>query len=78
MGEIKLFPHVNTTCTIFNAKEVYIYNPTTLCLNGTLSCVDFMGDILAYSCLVTSVGNTPGVTVSVLSLNAQSIWILIE
>ena len=43
-----LFPHVNTTDPIFSAK-LLIYNLTTLCLNGTLPCVDFleviMGDI---------------------------------
>ena len=47
MGDIPLFPHVNTAYTIFTINA--IYNLTTLCLNGTLPCVDFMdvtmGDI---------------------------------
>ena len=47
MGDIPLFPHVNTTYIIFSIKLL----STILCLNGTLSCVDFMdvitGDISA-------------------------------
>ena len=49
----RLFPHVNTTYTIFCTK--LIYNLTTLCLSGTVLCVDFMdvimGDIL--KCWIT-------------------------
>ena len=40
MGDITLFPHVNTTYTIFSIKVLYIISPH--CLNGTLPCVDFM------------------------------------
>ena len=40
-----LLPHVNTTCTIFSLK--LLYNLTTLCLNGSLPRVDFMGDLPA-------------------------------
>ena len=35
-----LFSHVNTAYTVFSIK--LIYNLNTLCLNGTLFCVDFM------------------------------------
>ena len=45
-------PHVNTAYTIFSTK--LLYNLTTLCLNGTLPCVDFrdviMGDLLLVTC----------------------------
>ena len=35
MGDIPLFPHVNTAHTIFSIK--LLYNLTTLCLNGPCS-----------------------------------------
>ena len=39
------FPgHVNTAFTLFILK--LLYNLTTLYLNGTFSCVDFMDDIM--------------------------------
>ena len=38
---IGALPHVNTADTI-----CAIYNIATLCLNGTLSCVDFMAVIM--------------------------------
>ena len=44
-----LFPHGNTAYTIFSVKVLYIASPN--CLNGRLSCVNFvdviMGDIPA-------------------------------
>ena len=47
MGDIPLFPHVNSLYYIYH--KAAIYNLTTLCLNGTLPCVDSMdvtmGDI---------------------------------
>ena len=46
MGHIPLFPHVNTAYTIYLAVAFAIYNLTTLCLNGTLPCVDFMDVIM--------------------------------
>ena len=39
------FPHDNSPYTIFSIKLLY-NNLTTLCLNGTLSCVDFMDVIM--------------------------------
>ena len=44
MGDIPLFPHGNTNYTIFSIK--LLYNLTTLCLYGTLPCVDFMDGIM--------------------------------
>ena len=45
----RLVHHVNTASSIFSTKQLYLYILTTLCLNGNLSCVDFMdvitGDI---------------------------------
>ena len=43
--------HVNTASTIFSinkdlCRKAATYNLTTLCLNGTLSCVDFMDVIM--------------------------------
>ena len=43
---ILLFVHVNNPYTILSIKLLYIHNITTLCLNGTLSCVDFMDVIM--------------------------------
>ena len=50
-------PRVNTACrpTIFSIKLLYIYNLTTLCLNGTLSCVDFMDVAMGYITFVERV-----------------------
>ena len=45
MGDIPLFPYVNSTDTIFSIK--LLYNLTTLCLNGTIPWVDLM-DIPKY------------------------------
>ena len=43
MGDIPLSPHGNTTYIYHKAA---IYNLTTLCLNGTPPCVDFMDVIM--------------------------------
>ena len=44
MGDIPLFPHVNSLYYIYH--KAVIYNLTTLCLNGTLPWVDFMDVIM--------------------------------
>ena len=45
---LELYPNVNTAYAIFSIK-LLIYNLNTLCMNGTLSCVDLtdviIGDI---------------------------------
>ena len=47
MGDVPLFPYVNTAyILIFNIKLLYKTHPHALCLNGALSCIDIVHDIM--------------------------------
>ena len=62
LGVCRLSPHVNTACIIHIVQSCYIYNLITLCLNGTLPCVDFMdvimGDIPIYNLITLCLNGT--------------------
>ena len=52
----RLFPHVNTFYTIVSTTPLYI-TPSTLCLNGTFSWVDFMDVIMGDGLMAELLGD---------------------